>query len=363
MRLSVFATDTLRTGAFTGGARAVSAVEGSTVDTGEVIHGYNRYERVARTTVGGQDTLYRYNGEGERVLRTAPDGSIVVFHFDANGSMLAESSDDGSTLREFVFLNGLPLATLDAGSVSYQHIDQVGAPQHLTDETQQLVWSGDYRPFGLVSESVTLAPNPIRFPGQYLEAGTSLHYNYYRSFDPTLGRYTKSDEAGLAGGLNTYGYAMQNPNQYTDPYGLVAWSCKANTGGVSVALAGLQETRYECTSECSDSGEQVIATVVAIAGGVSLGPPAGFSSSTDNTVIDTNDSPDPSVFNGPYREVSGAYVIGAGPSAALVTFGGGRAAGLNGGAAGGALDVGIFGGWGRAYVTGSRAESCDCEEN
>jgi len=334
---------------------------GSTVDTGEMSHGYNRYERVARSTIEEQDTLYRYNGEGERVLRTAPDGTVVLFHFDASGNMLAESSDDGVTLREFVFLDGVPLATLDTGEMYYHHLDQVGASQKLTKDSQELVWSGDYRPFGMVSESTSPEANPIRFPGQYEQAGGSLYYNYYRVYDPALGRYTQSDPIGLSGGLNTYGYAMQNPNRHIDPNGLVTWSCKANAGGVSIGPVGIQETRYECTSECSDQGTQVVANVVALAGGVSAGPRAGFSSSTDNTVLDSNDTPDPSVFHGPYREVSAAYVVGAGPSGSLVTFGG--AAGLNGGVAGGAFDAGIFGGWGRAWLTGDRTQTCDCEGN
>jgi RHS repeat-associated protein len=46
-----------------------------------------------------------------------------------------------------------------------------------------------------------------------------LLYNYYRTYDPTTGRYIESDPIGLEGGLNTYGYAYQNPLRYTDPTG------------------------------------------------------------------------------------------------------------------------------------------------
>jgi len=119
------------------------------------------------------------------------------------------------------------------------HTDHLGTPQVMTDENQNVVWDKQQTPFGeTVSQSDT-SLQPMRFPGQYEDEETGYYYNYFRDYDPTLGRYIQSDPIGLNGGINTYAYVGGNPLIYTDPYGLEAMSAGAawglrGLGGVSL---------------------------------------------------------------------------------------------------------------------------------
>jgi RHS repeat-associated protein len=61
----------------------------------------------------------------------------------------------------------------------------------------------------------------LRFPGQYYDQETGLNYNYYRDYDPNLGRYIESDPIGLIGGSwSTYGYVNGEPLTLADSTGL-----------------------------------------------------------------------------------------------------------------------------------------------
>jgi len=47
-----------------------------------------------------------------------------------------------------------------------------------------------------------------------------MHYNYFRDYDASIGRYLESDPLGLYGGANTFGYVAGNPLRYFDRKGL-----------------------------------------------------------------------------------------------------------------------------------------------
>ncbi|MDP3126719.1 MAG: RHS repeat-associated core domain-containing protein, partial [Thiobacillus sp.] len=181
---------------------------------------YDGYNRLATSNTAAETTTYLYNALGERMRKRNQNGLQTVFHYGPNGELLYERDQAGNT-KEYVWLDGRPLARIDNGTaIYYYHVDHLGTPQAMTNSSGAVVWKGDYEPFGKATVKVSTVENNLRLPGQYFDRETGLHYNYFRDYDPTTGRYIEADPIGLDGGMNLYGYVGGNPISGIDPAGL-----------------------------------------------------------------------------------------------------------------------------------------------
>ena len=122
-----------------------------------------------------------------------------------------------------------PLAQKRADKLWYVVSDHVGTPRELLDETGELAWSNNPKAWGQQRVWSRAAANddavdcPIRFPGQYYDAESGLHYNRHRYYDPDSAQYLSPDPLGLEGGFRPQGY-VDNPNTHVDPLGLASYS-------------------------------------------------------------------------------------------------------------------------------------------
>jgi RHS repeat-associated protein len=180
------------------------------------------YNNDARLATAGSATL-KYDAFGERSVETITGGG-THFIFAKDGTLLAEQTTTGALVRNYVYLNGHPLALVDGtGTVSYVLDDQVGQPQKMLNASGAVSWQRVAGIFGdTVSQPVgNTGSNPLRFPGQWFDANAGgLHYNYFRDYDPATGRYLETDPIGLTGGINDYAYVGGNPVTRSDFEGL-----------------------------------------------------------------------------------------------------------------------------------------------
>jgi len=197
---------------------------------------YNNANRLTQIQSNGTTIAsYAVSALGQRVSKTV-SGVTTLFVYDEHGRLVGEYDGPGNLIEETVWVEDLPVATLRPSgapgnptpiSVYYVHADHLGAPRAVTRPSDNaLMWQWDnLDPFGANAASENpAAQGPfkynLRFPSQYYDQETGTHYNYFRDYDATIGRYEQSDLIGLRGGFNTYVYVSASPLRWSDQYGL-----------------------------------------------------------------------------------------------------------------------------------------------
>ena len=209
----------------TAGTKAVAYsydANGNLVSAGGRVFVYDGLNRLIK--VEDQGTVvatYGYDSSNRRIRKTV-GSTTTCYLYDINSQLIAESVD-GTVAREYFYLDGQPLALREYQSNpgTYFFInDHLGTPQRLVSGSGTLVWQAIYSPFGKAERVTGSVQNNLRFPGQYFDAETGLHYNWHRYYDPDAGRYVSADPIGLDGGMNLYAYVKNDPVNWVDPLGL-----------------------------------------------------------------------------------------------------------------------------------------------
>ena len=216
--------------------------------------------KITNTEKKEDSITYQYNGLYQRVLKDV-NGNKTIFIYNAAGQLLEEQNKAQNTIRDYIYADNVLIAAVENGILVYITTDHLNAPQVVTDATGRVVWSATYDPFGKATITGNLKLN-LRADGQYEDSETGLYYNWYRYYNPSLGRYITSDPLGLAAGNNTYIYVNGNPINYTDPQGL----CPMCVGiAAGMLIEGISE--YATTGQLNYKNILIAGASGALTGG------------------------------------------------------------------------------------------------
>ncbi|MEY9889191.1 RHS repeat-associated protein [Catenulispora sp. MAP5-51] len=259
---------------------------------GRTHHEYDSAGRVVRTTrrtLDGRRRTWRYTWDSEDRLVQAdtPDAGTWHYTYDPAGRRIGKQrvADGRDAVGHTVFVwDGTRLAeehtTAADGSVTIltwdydpgtyrpaaqrrrtraaadqEDIDEafhaivtdlVGAPTELVTPDGRVAWHTTTTVWGrtataalaaTATDATTNAADadldcPLRFPGQYHDPETGLHYNLHRYYNPDTGAYLTPDPLGLAPAPNDHAY-VPNPLTWTDPLGLQCGEGDGSEGGTS----------------------------------------------------------------------------------------------------------------------------------
>ncbi len=218
-------------------------------------YGWDAEDRlVSVTTPDGTRWRYLYDALGRRTAkqRLAGDGTTLAekVTFTWDGDTLCEQTTSLAGSPDTVALtwdhDGVKPVTqverrlLDRAEVDRRFFaivtDLIGTPRELIDEQGEVAWHTRATLWGATSWNRGAdAYTPLRFPGQYFDPESGLHYNRYRHYDPESGRYLSPDPLGLIPAPNAVTY-VDNPTRWIDPLGLAGCPHRSGEHRHSVVL-------------------------------------------------------------------------------------------------------------------------------
>ncbi|WP_347728008.1 RHS repeat-associated core domain-containing protein [Streptomyces sp. CAU 1734] len=275
------------------------------------------------TTPDGATWRYRYDPLGRRISKrkTAGGGradpSQVIFTWDG-GTLCEEVTVDLSARpvsltwdhlglhpvaqTERIYDSRSPQSLIDDRFFAIA-TDLIGTPAELIDEDGLLAWQSRRTLWGTTAWARdSVAYTPLRFPGQYFDPESGLHYNFHRHYDPEVGRYLSPDPLGLAPAPNPSAY-VRDPRTWSDPLGLAPCT---NPGPQEREARGIRQGEVERTLDNSLDKDTYLRDV-AEKYGINL-----RGSGRDISVVYDPDLPQGN--EGVTRAVEGGLVIRVGPS-------------------------------------------------
>jgi len=173
----------------------------------------------------------------------------------------------------------------------------------LTSSAGAIQTSYAYDPYGNTTATGTLSYNSEQYTGREND-GKGLYYYRARYYSPAYGRFISEDPIGLGGGINTYGYAGNNPVQWSDALGL-----KLDLAGYVLHNPFVLASLVELNADIVDMGIGNNCFTIRVTGGdryrvVIPGVPfIAIMSSTTNAWIPTAD------LNSPHLIENGARAV------------------------------------------------------
>jgi RHS repeat-associated protein len=198
---------------------------------------YDAEDRLIRVVTPRAEVTFQYDPLGrrteKRVIRwededgdREPDPEeegpprVTRYLYDQE-DILATFDDSGHEKARYTHGPGIdePLAELRGNRLRYYHADTLGTIIALTGENGHPVRHYRYSAFG-IPEDHRHDPQPYRFTSREWDKKIALYYYRARYYNSSVGKFLREDPIGLAGGLNLYTYARNNPTLQTDPFGL-----------------------------------------------------------------------------------------------------------------------------------------------
>ena len=190
--------------------------EGNLTSDGANTYTWDARNQLTSISGPGLSASFQYDSFGRRTGKTVSGVSTSYLYDDLN--VVQELSGTTPTANMLTFgVDELFTRTDSTGSFGYL-LDALGSTVALADSSGAIQTSYTYEPFGNTTTSGT-SSNSSQFTARENDSA-GLYYYRSRYYSPTLQRFISEDPIGIAGGINQYAYANNDPVNLSDPGGL-----------------------------------------------------------------------------------------------------------------------------------------------
>ena len=232
---------------------------------------YDPVNMLERDQFGTSAREFIYTADDERIATYTVGGAWRWTVRDVSGKVLREfashdtakgmAAGGWSWARDNVWRDGLLLASrqpvAEAITTYYYHLDHLGTPRRVTDQSDVTVGVHDYFAFGPEVSGGTDEPGAtsLKYTGherdRWLdESSDTLDYMHARFYSPYLGRFLTIDQGSFTPPLpqtwNRYAYVRNNPLKAIDPTGDETF----------LVVYGAGELRPDMRGQHGDVGDQ-----------------------------------------------------------------------------------------------------------
>ena len=248
---------------------------------------------VSKTIIRGPERTtwgYAWNARGELVRLTTPNGKVWTYRYDGAGRRVEKKSPTGDTWR-YVWMGAVLLHTLrnDALAETYIHEpggtcpilratadgdvrfilpDQNDAPSEEIGPEGKLEWAARKGTWGEGFNAGGASGGEPAL-GQWYDAESGLHYNFFRYYDPDVARFLSPDPIDLLGGLNAY-LAVSDPFTQYDRFGLSKEGSDCGSSAPAKSKPGLPPNDEDADGRAKSGAEVTDAKIRAAMAGAPL---------------------------------------------------------------------------------------------
>ena len=190
---------------------------------------WNGEDRLKRITHSDNSTSsFAYDGLGRRARITEKNAAGVTtsdrtYVWDGYSISEEREASTNAVLKRY-FPQGVSIFNTQSSTFQsfFYTRDHLGSVREVIDATGSVRARYDYSPWGERTKLSGDIDADVGFTGHFTHGASGLVLAPYREYAPELGRWLSRDPIGEVGGINLYGYCLNDPVNFLDPLGLDA---------------------------------------------------------------------------------------------------------------------------------------------